>query len=305
MSNPSAPASPPDWRAIAVFLVLSFGLAWLLAMPLWLSPQGLGDPLAAAVLPLMMMAPASATLVVPRFVSRPAAGIREATGLRLGRNRLAVWSLAWLGTIVLVAATPFVAAAFGVYRLDLVAFSGLAQTLAQQGIELPADALRGMIIAQFALLPLAPLINAPFSFGEEWGWRGYLLPALLPLGAWPALILSGVIWGLWHLPVILLGYNYPEHRDIGWLLMTATCVIWGVLFGWTRLATGSVWPAVIAHGALNGTAGIVVALAHAERPVNTALAGAGGVTGWLLPLVAVLVLVVLRLPGAPPQEAPR
>ena len=305
MSHPPGPALRPDWRAVAVFLVLSFSLAWLLALPLWLSPQGLADPLAGVVLPAMMMAPASATLVATRFVSRPAAGIREATGLRLGRNRLAVWSLAWFGTIVLVAATPFVAAAFGVYRLDLVAFSGLAQTLAQQGIEPPADALRGMIIAQFALLPLAPLINAPFSFGEEWGWRGYLLPALLPLGAWPALILSGVIWGLWHLPVILLGYNYPEHRDTGWLLMTVTCVIWGVLLGWTRLATGSVWPAVIAHGALNGTAGIIVALAHAERPVNTALAGATGVTGWLLPLVAVLMLVVLRLPGAPPQDAPR
>lgn len=302
MSDAPAAVIRPDWRAVVAFLVLAFGLAWLVAMPLWLSPHGLNDPLAAVLLPLMMTTPAIATLVTLRLVSRPATGIRRATGLRLGRGWVRVWLLAWFGTIGLVAAAPFVAAAFGAYRLDLAAFSGLTASLTRQGIDLPADGLRGVILAQLALLPLAPLINAPFSFGEEWGWRGFLLPALLPLGTWPALILSGVVWGLWHLPVILLGYNYPDHRDVGWLLMTATCVIWGVLFGWTRLATGSVWPAVIAHGALNGTAGITMALAHVDSTMDSALVGVGGVTGWLLPLLVILVLVVMRLPGMPVRE---
>jgi len=43
-----------------------------------------------------------------------------------------------------------------------------------------------------------------FTFGEEFGWRGYLLPRLAPLGGISAAIITGVIWGLWHTPVIVL-----------------------------------------------------------------------------------------------------
>ena len=51
-------------------------------------------------------------------------------------------------------------------------------------------------------LPIFTLLMAPLAFGEEWGWRGYLLPHLLPLGQWPAFLIGGVIWGLWHIPVV-------------------------------------------------------------------------------------------------------
>src|SRR5436305_814196 len=73
--------------------------------------------------------------------------------------------------------------------------------------------------------PLQALLLTPLAFGEQWGWRGYLLPRLLPLGQWPALLLSGAIWGLWHAPVILLGYNYPQHPILGVLVMVGTCAV--------------------------------------------------------------------------------
>lgn len=294
---------PLDRKGILSFILLAYGLAWLVISPLWLSGQGLRHPLVGLLLPLMMWTPALAVLIVTRLISPPPEGLQRATGLVLGRGRRWgwYWLFASLGITLLVLATPFVGALFGLYRLDLVEFSGFRATLeaAGAGPLLEQTPIRVLVLAQLALLPLAPALNAVFAFGEEWGWRGYLLPRLLPLGQWPALILSGIVWGLWHAPVILLGYNYPNHLASGWLLMTAMCVVWGLLFGWTRLATGSVWPAVIAHGALNGSAGIVVLLGQADTPIDPALVGVTGVTGWILPLLVVGLLVLSgRLPVA-------
>jgi membrane protease YdiL (CAAX protease family) len=305
-----------DRRGVGSFVLLAYGLAWLVVSPLWLSGQGLRHPLALPLITAMMFTPALATLIVTRLISPPPEGVRAATGLRLGKGRRWgwYWLFAWAGVTLLAVAAPFVGALFGLYTLDLREFSGFRAALeaAGAGAALDQAPVQVIILAQLALLPLAPLINAVPTFGEEWGWRGYLLPRLLPLGQWPALILSGVIWGLWHAPVILLGYNYPAHPAIGWLLMVGMCVVWGILFGWMRLATGSVWPAVIAHGALNGAAGIVNVLFLAGTSFDSALVGVTGVTGWVLPLLVVGALVATgQLPvrdapdlAAPPLPAP-
>ena len=290
-----------DQKGIVSFTLLSFGLAWLVASPLWLSGQGLAHPLAPILPILMMFTPTIATLIVTRWISPPAEGLVVATGLRLGKGRGWgwYWLFAWVGVVLMGLATPFVGALFGLYQLDLVEFSGFREVLEAAGGAAALEQLpiQTILFAQLALLPIAPLLNFFPSLGEEWGWRGYLLPRLLPLGQWPALLISGVIWGLWHAPLILLGYNYPNHLAIGWLVMVAMCSVWGILFGWTRLATGSVWPATLAHGALNATGGIVVALQAAGSSFDPALVGVTGLTGWILPLLWIAALVVLgRLP---------
>ena len=103
-------------------------------------------------------------------------------------------------------------------------------------------------------------INAPATFGEEFGWRGFLLPALLPLGKRKALLLSSAIWGVWHWPLVWMGHNYGlDYWGYPWLGLAAT--VWftvsiGIFIGWLSLKGRSVWPAVFAHGALNGLAAI-------------------------------------------------
>jgi uncharacterized protein len=282
-----------DWNGIIAFITIAFLFAWTIASPMWFNAEGLRHPLALYLMPLIMFAPSIAAFIVVRWVS-PQADIKTATGLRLGKNWPRYWFLCWVGMPLLVLASLALSALLGVYQTDLQNFSGLQQMLAEKEdgvVVLESMPLKNLVAFQLATIFIAPLLNALFAFGEEWGWRGYLLQKLLPLGQWPALIICGVIWGLWHLPVILLGYNYPLYPHTGWLFMLVLCVLLGILFGWTRLATGSIWPAVIAHGALNGSASAINLFAAADTTIDTAQAGITGWVGWLL-LTAVIAYLI-------------
>ncbi len=295
--------APLDVRGILSFTFLSVGLGWLVIAPFWLLEEGLEHPLALVGMIGMMFTPLLATLLTV-FLIAPEPDKKALLGLRLGDRWKSTWLLAWVVPAVLCLLAPLVGALFGLYPLDLTELSGFRAMLegAGAGEVLDQVPIHLLFVAQLANLALAPLLNAPATFGEEIGWRGYLLPKLMPLGTWPALILSGIIWGLWHAPVILLGYNYPAHPQLGVLLMTGMCVILGILFGWTRLRTGSVWPAVFAHGSLNGAAGLMMVMGREGADFDTALVGITGLTGWILPALCIVGLVVAGLlPGTPPQ----
>jgi uncharacterized protein len=219
--------------------------------------------------------------------------------LGIGRwpQNIGYWLFSWFGLSLIGLGAPFVAAMLGMFHLDLQNFSGYHQLLLQRPggpAALAKFPVQTLVLFQLGSLLIAPGINALFAFGEEWGWRGFLLPKLLPLGQWAALLLTGVLWGLWHLPIVLLGYDYAFHPKFGIVLMTLFCVIFGILLGWLRLATGSIWPAAIGHGALNAVGGFPYVVADAGQPVDTAHQTILGWTGWILPLLVILLLVVLK-----------
>lgn len=108
-----------------------------------------------------------------------------------------------------------------------------------------------------AMIPLAVLVNPIMGLlqclGEEFAWRGYLLPKLTrKFNYRTAVILDGVIWGLWHAPIIAMGFNYgSEHPVWGILAMTVHCMILGVIESFLFSKTQSVWCPVVFHAALN------------------------------------------------------
>lgn len=294
---PDAPADPwparVPWPAVAVFVAVACGLAWLVALPLWLG-DGLTSPLTTLVALAMMWTPAAAVAVVTPALRVPARERLRALGawpLRPVGRTLGFVALAIVVPILLVAAVTFVSAALGLVRLDLVTFSGFAEQLEQAlppGGVLPPV---GVLVAlQLVSIPVAALVNSVAALGEEVGWRGWLLPALLPLGTWPALLVSGVVWGLWHSPLILLGYNFGRTDVTGVLLMVGGCVAWGVVLGWLRVRSGSLWPAVVGHGALNAAAGLVLLLSAAGDVPDMAVVGPLGVVSWGVLAVVVGVL---------------
>lgn len=292
------------WTAVIVFVAVSFALAWLVALPLWLG-DGLAEPISVLLLPVMMFTPAVAALVVTFVMRVPARGQR-ARFLGLWPMRPAkrvIWLMVagWLVPPLLVGLGILLSAALGFVQLDLTfaAFAAELEKAVPAGTPLPP--VQVIVFAQLAMIPVGGLFNSLFAFGEELGWRGWLLPALRPLGTWPALILSGVIWGAWHSPVILLGYNFGRTDLTGVLLMIGGCVAWGILLGWLRLRSASVWPPVIAHGSLNAAAGLVLIVA-ATQP-DMALAGPLGVATWIVLALLTVVLVLTGQFRAQPELA--
>jgi membrane protease YdiL (CAAX protease family) len=91
-------------------------------------------------------------------------------------------------------------------------------------------------------------------FGEEFAWRGYLLPKLIEkFSVQKAVIINGVIWGIWHSPIIAMGYNYgDEHPVFGIIAMIIFCVVLGIIESFLFYKTQSIWCSVIFHAAING-----------------------------------------------------
>jgi len=112
----------------------------------------------------------------------------------------------------------------------------------------------------FALsLGFQAIIGSIFTLGEEFGWQGYLLQKLLSkYGLNRGLIILGVIWGYWHLPIILMGYNFPNQPVLGaFVLMPLSTFFMGIFQAWLYLRSGSIWTAMLAHAAANLTASIL------------------------------------------------
>jgi uncharacterized protein len=170
---------------------------------------------------------------------------------------------------LVILTAPFILSLFGWYKLDLQNFSGLKELLTQAGTE------------DSVLKSLPPFIGALFFMwqffsinlfsvlGEECAWRGFILNRLLPLGQKKAVLISGVLWGVWMQPVVLLGRAYfPSQPILGGLIMMMTAILIGVVFGWLRLASGSIWPSVCAHSA-NAAAYHACGFFGAAKQTNT------------------------------------
>ncbi len=291
---PTIPDRVP-WRAVCVFLVVALGSAWAIQSPIWISGQGLAHPLFFPLTLAMMFTPTLATFVVVLFVARPRS-IPRLLGLaplRPLRRTLGLTALAFIGFPLLALGSMFLGQAMGLIRLDLVELSGLAEVVAQQGGgDVSRSTLIGLAAVQLLVIPVNIVVSSMAAFGEELGWRGWLLPNLLPLGTGPALLGTGVAWGLWHAPIILLGYNYGRTDLLGVLLMTGWCVLLGIVIGWLRLRSASVWPAVVAHGAVNGSTSAFLILVAAGADESVVWGTLLGWPGWILLAVVSAVLVL-------------
>ncbi|CAL9529164.1 hypothetical protein SUDANB121_04020 [Nocardiopsis dassonvillei] len=298
--TPSRRALP--LREILVFVAVAYALAWAVHAPLLIGGTGPADPAYGLAATVYMFTPALAAVAVTLFVWRPS-GFARALGLaaRGSWRRAGGYSLLAFALMPLLGfAAALAAGLVGAVRLDLVDFSGLRGVLPDfvpdLAATMPATGFPWTaFLAALGMVLLASVPALVLAFGEELGWRGYLLPRLLPLGVWPALAVSGVVWGLWHGPQLLIQYLHGGFDAAQVALFLVFCVVAGVVIGWFRLASGSVWPAVLAHGANNALNTIgFVALADAGTPTDDLLypGGLGGLVG-LGVLVAVAAVLAL------------
>lgn len=266
-----------DTRRLSVFLAIAFGIAWLVAGVIYFTGGLKDSPVLAPGFTLAfvlltfgyMLAPALANVLTRLFTGE---GWRDVKLRHKFRAEVPFWAAAWVlpGVLTLLGVALFFVIFPGLFDSKL---GILAERVQMAGVPLENLNLWTMLLANvLQAIVIAPLVNGFFTFGEEFGWRGYLLPKLLPLGERKAVLYSGVIWGVWHAPIIAMGHNYGfgyfGAPVTGILMMIVFCVAMGTFLSWATLRAGSVWPAVIGHGAINGIAAMgVLMLAGEPNPL--------------------------------------
>lgn len=271
-----------DARKIVAFLTLAFAISWGAAGVMALVGIEYGSiPSVILLVVFFMWAPAVAAIVVQYRSGGP---VWTACGLQLGN--LGWVTVAWLAPVAFLAATI----AFALLHPDVAVSTDYAAFMLEQGLteeeaEEAATALEAVPIPPVVLfvgLGLAAGVtsNAIAALGEELGWRGLLLTELAPLGFWKLSTITGVIWGVWHAPIILQGHNFPDEPVAGVLVMTAATVAMSPVYTYLTVRARSVLAATVFHGSFNGLAGLSLiyltgAGALLISPVGLAGIGAG------------------------------
>jgi membrane protease YdiL (CAAX protease family) len=280
-------------RKALVFLALAYGLAWTLGLGFFALGGRLNSGAFVAMAVVYMFAPAIAAVITQKLIwNEP-----------LGDLGLQVPRLPWLAAalflpVLLVAVSlalslmlPGVSLATG--------FDGFIASLASKlPPEKVAEAQRQLehtflarpgvlLLVSFGQVLIAgPSINAVAAFGEELGWRGLLLRELEPLGFWSSSLVIGFFWGLWHLPLIAAGYNYPGHPITGPIMMIVLTMLLSPLIGYVRRRAQSVFAAAVFHGTFNAAATLVIFI----RGGNAFTVGVTGAAGLITLLLADVAL---------------
>lgn len=262
-----------DKKDAFLFVVIVFVLTYAKNFYLYLQ-GGYQSELAMILVPLQMFIPA---LVAVVLIIREKGKFRD-YGFKFGKLRYYLIAYLLIVGYHVVHSLVSVSLNLGEFVPLLEGFNRIAP-----GLNWPLWQIIMMVFI------LAPIQNTIFGFGEEFGWRGYLLNKLLPGGLFYAIVVSGVIWGLWHAPVILMGHNFPDDPYLGVVIMTLACIPLGAILIWLRLKSGSAVVVGFAHGVLNGT----VFLAGAFIP-NASMIWVNPIGLIGLPLLIILAFLLYR-----------
>jgi uncharacterized protein len=193
-----------------------------------------------------------------------------------------------------------------IFGLGIVAYSGLQTALSwlfKMGTPVDLSMLAAqspagmsfpvlMIIITAQTLILGPFLGLVVTFGEEYGWRGYLQPALMKIGKIKGVILVGIIWGIWHMPIIWMGYNYPAHPLLGSFLFILYCIGLAFILGYAVLKTKAVWLAAFLHALFNQSTSYFMGIIYTPKDTATSFG-----IGWPgIIVVFLLILLILRDP---------
>lgn len=298
-----------DVKRILIYVLITFVLTWayclLIVYPIANGEALNGVPALVTQLAVAagMFCPAIGVLLT-RLVTRE--GFKNAWLKPNLKKHLRFYLLAWFGPAILTFAGMgiyflLVPGSFdpncGYMRLTLEAAGTPADT-----IPMPLNLL--MLVQAIQAVFLAPIMNFVTCFGEEWGWRGYLLPKLKNLlPTVPMLLVTGIIWGLWHAPLTIIGHNYGlgywgfPFTGIG--MMCIFCIVVGVFLSYVTLKTNSCIPAILGHGAINGIGAIgMYFTADGGNPfVGPAPTGIIGIIPFVLIAIPMVIHIVRNEKG--------
>ena len=288
-------------QGFGLYFLLAFGMAWLCQVGGCMALLRDGNAVLYQVLLVVcMFCPLAATLLVQKAFLHQPTGI----GWKVqGKRRY--WWMAWFA--------PAVFTVLGAALYFIVFPSRLDTTgswlVSMYGSEWDAHSLKtelGVTVRSYILqngllaVTLAPIINAIPALGEEAGWRGYMMPRLKErFGLLNGRLLGGIIWGVWHWPLMLLvgyeyGTNYLGAPLMGLVVWCVVCFALNTLLDILYEKTECIWVPAIAHGAFNAVAALFVVLTNPADSYYNVLGPAPiGLIG-MLPMLAAAVWLTLR-----------
>lgn len=254
-------------KRILIFLAFAFGIPWVAALAFYLSGMLESNPNQAVMLVnyIFISTPALAN-VAARLITRE--GWKK---LWLRPNFKRGWKYylaAWL--LPLLAAIP---GSLAFYLIFPQSFDPSATKAREQIVILQSAAAGSPWMAVLALILEKMLVQgllvSVLAIGEEFGWRAYLLQKLIHRfgSARNAAVLVGLIWAVWHMPLIFMGLSTDPgivagSRDIFlfMLMYPISTISTSILLSWATLKSGSVWPAALGHATELGIGGITMGM---------------------------------------------
>lgn len=289
-------------KKVLQFILLTFLITWSVALAAYLLHITYGSILFFVIIAFgYMPAPAYATLILQKLVYRETLKPYGFTLKNISLRWLLITTIgfAWfivLGTFVVIAilGNVFGVALFG--RIDfseaaflhqLTIFSRGAFGPVPQHLPIPPLAIFLLSLVQGVIAGFT--FNLPFTFGEELGWRGLLLRETQKSGFVRSNLFIGVVWGLWHAPIIVQGHNYPGHPVAGIFMMTLFTTALSFPMAYCRFKSRSILGPSALHGMINPLGVLTVFFVVGANPLFGFVAGVAGIAVILLLTIGISV----------------
>ena len=284
------------------YLIWTFLIAWILQVVVAvLSRNGL-----AAVGRLLLSVVMFAPLLGVLLSGQPLSGMGWKPRLT---GKIKILLVAWflpafltaIGVVLYFIVFPGHFDMTGEY-LTAVAGTEALEQLEAQGLTYPLY----ILISVVSCLTYAPLINMFLAVGEEAGWRGFLYPQLKArFGKRRGWLIGGIIWGIWHWPVIwLIGYEYGTDYAgfpiVGMLVFCIFTIVGGILCDWLYEKSGCIWIPSVFHGAINAAA--TVPLAMCITDTGSAILLGPAPNGVLAEIPFIICAAILFFKSVKPEE---
>jgi len=280
-------------KKILLFIGLTFFIDWSL-VALYLALGGKTDSAGMALLAVCyMFVPMLVAIYVQRRIFKQTLAGPLGISFKVNRWFFVAWFLPpviafmTMGISLLMPGVSFTPDMSGLFNSLSAALTPEQMEQARQQLAaMPAHPLWFILV--LALIA-GTTVNAVAGFGEELGWRGFLVKELSFMGFWKSSALIGLIWGLWHAPLVLLGLNYPRHPELGVLIMIGWTIVMAPVFSYIRLKAKSVIAAAIFHGTINAVPGLALILLTGGDELTVGITGLAGFIAFVIVNLALFI----------------
>ncbi len=291
-------------RKIGLYILLAFAISWLSYLLMRIFEIEYGSITSLIIIAAMYMpGPAIAAFIVQKLIYKePLKDIGwsfDAKDYKLYLNVAVLFAALMLLIFAVVAffGNTGILPAFGKVDFSSTHFTDALNNTIQSklpsGSKAPSLPSLPPIPLFFGLMlqgvVLGGIVNLPFMFGEEFGWRGLLEKEMRPWGFVKSSLFIGLVWGLWHAPIILMGHNYPSNPKFGVIMMCFMTMALAPLFSYVRLKTKSILGPCLLHGMINGSAAIFSLYIADLNEFYSTIAGWAGVIASLIVLGGIFI----------------